>query len=234
MAPQGTDLHDVEPGNPDPASTESTRVDSAEIGSVTVTGVSCLYGRHRVVREVSLDIAPGEHIAIIGANGSGKSTLLRTICGLHHSYEGTIELDGVVVDAKEAIRRCAWVPQRQSPGRFPLRVSELLDSSGNSPAARSAAVALGLDGLIRRPLHTLSGGQLQRAFLARAMGSLAGGATVLIADEPSAALDFSGQAEIAEIIAAMDATVIVATHDRAVVNACHRSFEMAAGQIRAI
>lgn len=203
-------------------------------GSVELKDVSCLYGRRRVVHDVSLEVAPGEHVAIVGANGSGKSTLLRTICGLHRSYEGTISFDGTHVDPRQAIRLCAWVPQRQNPGRFPLRVSELLDSSGDGTAARSAAESLGLGRLTRRPLHTLSGGQLQRAFLARAMGSLAAGATILVADEPSAALDFSGQAEIAAMISGLDATVIVATHDRAVADACDRSFEMAAGRIRAI
>lgn len=184
--------------------------------------------------DVSLDIAPGEHVAIIGANGSGKSTLLRAICGLHRSYRGSVQMDGIQVDAQQAIRRCAWVPQRQEPGRFPLRVSELLDSSGDGSQARRAATDLGLGQLLRRPLHTLSGGQLQRAFLARAMGSLAAGASILIADEPSAALDFDGQAEISSIIAGLPATVIVATHDRAVVDSCHRRLEMAAGRIREI
>lgn len=211
-----------------------TRDPQVDRGRVTVSGLSCSYGRRRAVIDVSLDISPGEHIAIVGANGSGKSTLLRTICGLHGSYEGSIAIDGATVDAKQAIRRCAWVPQRQDPGRFPLRVSELLDSSGDGASARDAAVDLGLGRLIGRPLHTLSGGQLQRAFLSRAMGSLAAGATVLIADEPSAALDFDGQAEIAAMIARLDATVVVATHDRAVVGACQRRFEMAAGRIREI
>lgn len=205
---------------------------STDRGRVVVRDLSCSYGRRSAVSGVSLNVEPGEHVAIVGANGSGKSTLLRAICGLHHSIDGELEIDGMVVGPKQAIRRCAWVPQRQEPGRFPLRVSELLDSSGDRTAARVAAEELGLGRLGRRPLHTLSGGQLQRAFLARALGSLASGASVLIADEPSAALDFDGQAEISQIIAGLEATVIVATHDRAVVDACDRRFEMAAGRIR--
>lgn len=208
--------------------------DGTDSGRVTVSDLSCFYGRRRAVDGVSIDVAPGEHIAIVGANGSGKSTLLRTICGLHREHDGTIRFDGTTVDPRGAIKRCAWVPQRQSSGRFPLQVSELLDSSGDPASALDAACDLGLDGLTDRPLHTLSGGQLQRAFLARALGSLAAGATVLIADEPSAALDFDGQAEIAGIISELDATVILTTHDRAVMNACDRHFEMAAGRIRPV
>jgi zinc transport system ATP-binding protein len=88
--------------------------------------------------------------------------------------------------------------------------------------------------LIERPLHALSGGQLQRVFLARALGSLAGGAGLLLADEPTAALDFDGQAAVAEALRELPATVLVVTHDRAMADRCQRVVEMAGGQLREV
>ena len=110
----------------------------------------------------------------------------------------------------------------------------LLASGGSMEAARDAAERLGIGHLLQRPLSTLSGGQLQRAFIARAMGSLHHGARVLLADEPTAALDFAGQQEIASLIAGLPSTVIVVTHDRGMADCCHRVFEMAAGSLREV
>jgi zinc transport system ATP-binding protein len=111
----------------------------------------------------------------------------------------------------------------------------LLASAGTgADAARAAADRLGVRGLGIRPLHTLSGGQLQRAFLARALGCVAAGARVLFADEPSAALDFDGQDQVASLLAGLPVTVVVISHDRSVTRACDRVTEMAAGRLRVV
>ena len=203
-----------------------------------LAGISCWYGSNKVVDDLSLAITPGEHVALIGSNGSGKSTLLRAILGLHAGVGGQMVLDGeVAVTAAQWQRRrarIAYMPQRQATGHFPLLVEELLASSGQMAAARQAAEALAVWQYAHRPLHALSGGQLQRVFLARAMGLLAGAAGLLIADAPTAALDFAGQAAIAAQVAALPATVLVVTHDRAVAARCHRTIEMAGGQLRAV
>lgn len=201
---------------------------------ITVAGLRCSYGRLVAVDGVDLRVAAGEHVALLGANGSGKSTLVRSIAGLHRPDRGTVRIgDRDVTAAPQTARRLtAWVPQRQTAGRFPLRLDELLAASGDADAARAAAVRLGLDGLLRRPMSTLSGGQLQRAHLARALGSIAAGARVLVADEPTAALDFDGQAELAATLRDLSVTVLVVTHDRAVAEACDRRVEMAAGRLR--
>jgi zinc transport system ATP-binding protein len=129
----------------------------------------------------------------------------------------------------------AWVPQRLATGRFPLLVDELLASAGpGAAAAHRAADQLGVRGLGARPLHTLSGGQLQRAFLARALGCVTAGARVLFADEPSAALDFDGQEQVASLLAGLPVTIIVISHDRAVTQVCDRVAEMAAGRLRVV
>lgn len=202
--------------------------------SLSVVDLECRYRSVLAVDHVAFEIAAGEHVALMGANGSGKSTLLRAIGGLQTPSTGTVCFDDQPVTAATARRRSAWIPQRQGAGRFPLLVDELLASSGDPDAAGVAGDALGLGDLRRRPLSTLSGGQLQRAFAARAIGSIAAGAGVLLADEPTAALDFEGQAELASRLRRLEVTVVLATHDRAVAAACDRTIEMAAGRVREI
>ncbi|MBV9313357.1 MAG: ATP-binding cassette domain-containing protein [Pseudonocardia sp.] len=207
--------------------------------AVSFAAVSCRFGQVTVVDSVRLDVAAGEHVAITGANGSGKTTLLRAALGLHPLAAGTVSVGGqparCAADWVRRRREVAWVPQRLATGFFPLLVEELLASAGaGADAACHAATELGMVELGARPLHTLSGGQLQRAFLARAMGCIAAGARVLFADEPSAALDFAGQEQVARLLAGLPVTVVVISHDRAVTRACDRVAEMAAGRLRVV
>ncbi|MET0237831.1 MAG: ATP-binding cassette domain-containing protein [Kibdelosporangium sp.] len=205
---------------------------------VRLAGVSCRHGRQTVVHDVDLTVDPGERVALTGTNGSGKTTLLRAVLGLHQAFTGAIEVGGHrAVDAAGWARRrrdVAWIPQRQAAGRFPLLAGELLESSGAPVAAGDAAAELGVGELRGRPLDTLSGGQLQRMYLARAWGCIASGAGLLLADEPTAALDFAGQADAARLLTSLPVTVLVVTHDRAVVQACQRVLEMAAGRLREV
>ena len=198
--------------------------------------VTCRYGGATAVDAVDLVVAPGQKVALTGANGSGKTTLLRAVLGLHPLAAGTVTVDGTsALSARDWTRRrqvVAWMPQRLTPGRFPMLVEEVLDSSGHPEAARHAAREVGVDALHRRPLGSLSGGQLQRVFLARAVACVEAGAGALLADEPSAALDFAGQEQVAALLVALPATVVVVSHDRTVTSACDRVAEMAAGRLR--
>ena len=167
---------------------------------VTFEAVVCRYGRRVAVDGVDLDVAAGEHVALTGANGSGKTTLLRAALGLHpiaggadHGRRRRRRRSAVGAAAP----RVAWMPQRLAPGRFPLLVGELLDSGGDPEAAAGAADGSGSAGCADRPLHTLSGGQLQRVFLARRSARSRPAPRVLFADEPTAALDFAGQEQVA-------------------------------------
>ncbi|MEU9861971.1 ATP-binding cassette domain-containing protein [Streptomyces sp. NPDC047971] len=203
---------------------------------IRMRDVACRHGRNEAVVSVDLDIAAGERVALTGTNGSGKTTLLRAVLGLHRQTSGTIEVGGrgARSAAEWAWRRrsCAWIPQKPATGRFPLRADELLASSGASAEAAEAAARLGVGALAARPVDTLSGGQLQRMYLARAIGCVAAGAQVLLADEPTAALDFAGQEEAADVLTALPVTLVVVTHDRALAARCDRVLEMAAGRLR--
>ena len=203
-----------------------------------LTGITCWHGSNKVVDDITLSLMPGEHVALIGGNGSGKSTLLRAILGLHQQVRGQITVDGESAQSapqwQRRRQRIAYMPQRQATGHFPLLVEELLASSGQMAAAHQAAEVLAVWQYARRPLHALSGGQLQRAYLARALGMLTGEAGLLLADEPTAALDFAGQAAIAERLAALPATLLVVTHDRTLATRCDRVVELAGGQLREV
>ncbi|WP_256106125.1 metal ABC transporter ATP-binding protein [Streptomyces sp. ODS05-4] len=205
---------------------------------VRMHGVTCRHGRVEAVSGVDLDIAAGDTVALTGTNGSGKTTLLRAVLGLHRQAGGSILVGGrgTGTAAEWAWRRrsCAWIPQKPAVGRFPLLGAELLASGGAPAQAAEAADRLGVGRLVERPLHTLSGGQLQRMYLARAIGCVAAGAQVLLADEPTAALDFDGQAEAADVLASLPVTLVVVTHDRALADRCDRVLEMAAGRLREV
>ena len=101
---------------------------------VRMRQVGCRHGRVDAVRDVDLDIAAGEHVALTGTNGSGKTTLLRALLGLHRAVDGEIGVGGrqARTAAEWAWRRraCAWIPQKPAAGRFPLLAGELLASSG--------------------------------------------------------------------------------------------------------
>jgi len=203
-----------------------------------LVGVSCRHGRVEVVSDVDLAVSAGQRVALTGTNGSGKTTLLRAVLGLHAAVRGEIVVGGR--GGKSAAERgwrrrvCAWIPQRPAAGRFPLLAGELLASSGNQAQAEAMATRLGVGALVDRPLDTLSGGQLQRMHLSRAVGCVAAGAGIVLADEPTAALDFTGQEEAGEVLAGLGVTLVVVTHDRALARRCDRVLEMAAGRLREV
>ena len=206
-------------------------------GAVEISRLTATYGRVVAVHDASVTIAAGERVAVVGANGSGKSTLVRCLLGLHRgSAEGQVLVDGVEARtaAEWTTRRLqvAYVPQRPPLGRFPVQVREILASSGDATAAVEAARELGLGDLLTRPIDALSGGQVQRVFLARAIGSVGHGARVVAADEPTSALDFEGQAEVADHLMGLGVTTLVVTHDPSLAARCDRRLEMAGGVLR--
>ena len=203
--------------------------------SITVNDLSVVFGHTTAVHGATFEVHSGEKVVITGANGAGKSSVLRCILGLQVATSGSITVNGR--DARTPhewqLRRrdIAYVPQRPSSGRFPLSVQELLQSSGGNDVAVRAE-QLGVASLLGQSVSTLSGGQLQRCFIARALMQVDEGATALLADEPTSALDFEGQESVAAILTSLPATLIVVTHEREMVALCDRSFEMAGGQLR--
>ncbi|MGE8485525.1 MAG: metal ABC transporter ATP-binding protein [Pseudomonas sp.] len=170
---------------------------------------------------VDFELPKGSLTAVIGANGSGKSSLLKVIAGLQKPLAGNVVVD---VPRKGGL---SFMPQQQHLDRqFPISLQELVAAgfwgSKQTPEIRSQRLKAALEdwclsGLEHRPLMALSGGELQRALLARL--SLAE-APLLLLDEPHAALDELGQALLWKHLHAWNAdgrTLVVVCHDLAAV-----------------
>jgi len=173
--------------------------------------------RNGFILEVDLTMAVGETIAILGPNGAGKTTLLRLVAGLERLESGSLRLAGRTVDdgasaAAPHQRPIGWVPQDRLVFDH-LTVAANVGFSPRATPERTAALtdALDLTSLVNRPVGECSGGQAQRVVVARA---LAADPTVLLLDEPSAALDVESRHLIHRALVAdgKPATLLV-THD---------------------
>ncbi|GAA0772746.1 ABC transporter ATP-binding protein [Roseibium denhamense] len=179
----------------------------------------------RLLHPVSFDLAAGDVLGIVGANGAGKSTLLRTLYRFHKPRSGSVLLDGQDIwrmAPRDVARKVAAVLQEQ-PTDFALSVREIV-ALGRRPhgsgfaggGARDADIVEGalqqmaLGHLAERGFGTLSGGEKQRAMVARA---LAQEPLLLILDEPTNHLDIRHQLEILQLIEGLNITVIASLHD---------------------
>ena len=179
--------------------------------SLQIVGVGAGYGRTPVLDAVRLDVPAGGWLAVIGPNGSGKSTLLRCVLGfLPHS--GTIRIDDVDsagLPRRDRARLLAYAPQRPvlpegistreyvTLGRTPHRALLAAPRAVDREVVDEVMARLALEPLAARPLRTLSGGEQQRAVLARA---LAQQPRVLLLDEPTAALDLGHAQQVLELV----------------------------------
>lgn len=185
------------------------------------------YGPRPVLRGVSLTVAPGEVVAVLGVNGSGKSTLVRTCLGLVPLRDGSVELFGTPVRRFRQWHRIGYVPQRLGAGGgVPATVAEVVAAgrlarrgiwrppgAADRAAVARALRAVGLADRAGDPVAALSGGQQQRALIARA---LAGEPELLVLDEPTAGVDAVSQAAFAEALRAFVAdggTVLLVAHE---------------------
>lgn len=175
------------------------------------------YGRETVFEGLGFEIGRGERIALLGVNGAGKTTLFRCLLGLTR-FEGELTIDGLQVDPDipEARARLAYVPQL--PPVYDLRLEEFVELFAGLRGIPVASVEERLDQLGlphgsagRQPLRALSGGMLQKAYLALA---LAARARVVLLDEPTASLDPASRREFLRHLAAVESetTMILASH----------------------
>lgn len=191
--------------------------------------------------QASFTIPCGCRTALIGPNGSGKSTLLRVLAGLLPVQAGAVQVLGSA--PRLGRTRVAFLAQRpRLTDPFPLQVRRLVQMGtyahhgwfeechhGEGPVERALDL-LGLTALAERQVHTLSGGQLQRALLARAAVQ---GAEILLLDEPFAALDQESREIVERFLFAADAhfTVVMATHEAADLPRFDRILALRQGQL---
>jgi iron complex transport system ATP-binding protein len=196
--------------------------------AVLIEQASVSYDGVRAVAEISADVAAGSWVALIGPNGAGKSSLLRAVGGLV-PHTGTIRVDGVPVTSlgrRRLARLVAYLPQRPLVpsamtvteyvllGRTPFVPYFGTESRRDQAATAAVLDRLELTSLKDRSLGSLSGGELQRTLLGRA---LAQEAPVLLLDEPTTALDVGHQQQVLELLDGLrverDLTVLSAMHD---------------------
>ncbi|WP_428547688.1 metal ABC transporter ATP-binding protein [Profundibacter sp.] len=180
---------------------------------ITAKDVTLKYGATPILEHVDFSIEPGEIVTVIGPNGSGKSTLLRALIGAKQPATGQI--------MRKAGLRVGYVPQRlMVEGHMPLTVRRFLSLPARHSDAEASEMLerVGVAGFGDRQLADLSGGQFQRALLARA---LLGNPEILMLDEPTQGLDQPGIASFYQLLEdvrqSMGCAVLLVSHDLHVV-----------------
>jgi zinc transport system ATP-binding protein len=194
---------------------------------VSLRGATFGYAENAVVRHVTLDVHPGEVVAILGPNGAGKSTIVKGLLGLSDRLGGEVLLFGTPLDRFRDHARLGYVPQRhtlsgsvRATAEEIVAIGRLVRQSwfGRPSATDRQVIARALDvvGLADRAgtdVSTLSGGQQRRVLIARA---LAAQPDMLLMDEPTAGVDTANQHVLAEVLgrlAAQGVTMLVVTHE---------------------
>jgi tungstate transport system ATP-binding protein len=191
------------------------------MAKVEVNGLFKSYGRAEILKDINLKVETDEVLALIGPTGSGKTTLLRLIGLLEEPTKGEIIFDGLEVtglpegERLKARRRMAMVFQK--PVMFKTSVREnvsyglkIRGADRIDERVREAVAAVGLSGYESRDANTLSGGEMQRIALARALVLKP---ELLLLDEPTANLDPKTAVSIDALISRFKGTVIMATHN---------------------
>jgi ABC-type Mn2+/Zn2+ transport system ATPase subunit len=185
---------------------------------VRLERVSVRLGRTTALSEVDLTIGPGDFLGVVGPSGAGKTTLIRTVLSLQ------CVTSGVVTSRRDL--HVGYVPQIGSiDATFPLSVTECVllayahrrslpwATSAEKDEVRQVLERLGLADLGDRHLRELSGGQLQRVFIARA---LVGGPDLLVLDEPTSGIDVRTRHEMLHLLSDLHdggPAIVLATHD---------------------
>lgn len=195
------------------------------MANVRLENIRKSFGNVKVLHGISLDIASGEFVSLLGASGCGKTTLLRTVAGLETVTSGTVVIDGQTVtdlppekrDIAVMFQSYALLPHLSVAEnvRFPLRMRNIGSREEQAERVKTALETVQLGHLGDRKPRQLSGGQQQRVALARAIVSKP---KVLLLDEPLSNLDArlreDMQVELIEIHKRLGLTTLFVTHDQ--------------------
>lgn len=217
------------------------------MSTISMRAVSVTLGGVTVLDAVDLDVAAGEFVGIVGPNGAGKTTMLRAMTGAVPAT-GDIDIAGdsmTTLDRAAQARLVAMLPQRPEVphdmrvvdyvllGRAPHLGYFSVEGRGDVDAAENAIRSLRLEELSGRPLGGLSGGELQRAVMARA---LAQASPILLLDEPTSALDVGHAQQVLDLVDGIrrscGLTVVATLHDLTLAaQFCDRLVMIAGGRI---
>ena len=201
---------------------------AGEPAALAVEGVAFSFGRQTVLAGVSLRVDRGQFVALVGPNGSGKSTLLRVVLGLVRPSAGTVRLFGETPHELHDKWRVGYVPQQSHVAdQMPVTVEEVVASgrlahggwarrlrAADRTEVDHALASVALTDLRRAKMTELSGGQEQRAFIARA---LVNQPQLLILDEPVAGVDVESQRlfrdSLVHMVREHGAAVLLVSHE---------------------
>lgn len=191
--------------------------------------ISYSFGEHRVLDDVSMTIHRGDYLGLVGGNGAGKSTLIRIILGLLPPSTGSVRMFGIPLAHFRAWCKIGYVPQKATSFdvRFPATVGEVVlmgrygkrglfrrMTAADRRAVDAALEHTGMSGYRERLIGDLSGGEQQRAFIARA---LAAEPEILFLDEPTVGVEVGVRSEFYTLLRKlnkeMHLTIILVTHD---------------------
>ncbi|MCG2577290.1 ABC transporter ATP-binding protein [Dechloromonas sp. XY25] len=179
--------------------------------------VAKTFRKARVLDGITLDIAIGERIALIGSNGAGKTTLIRCLLG-EYTFDGSVSINGLDPRSNRTVvlGKIGFVPQLPPPLKMP--VGQLIDFSaslcGTDPQrihAIAKRLGLNVEEILSRQFVRLSGGMKQKLLISIALGR---DAQVLVMDEPAANLDPEARKIFFDLLAERlhDATMIISSH----------------------
>ncbi len=200
------------------------------------------------LKGVDLDIQTGEFVAVLGKSGAGKSTLVNMITGIDRPDQGQIYIKGAAFHEMDEDQRALWRGRNMGvvfqffqllPSInlvknvvIPMEFCHLYSASDRKKRAQRLLEQVGIgDHANKKPAH-ISGGQQQRAAIARA---LANDPSILIADEPTGNLDSKTAAEILDLFSELvnqGKTLLMVTHDRSIARQANRIIEIVDGEVR--
>lgn len=211
--------------------------------SLELKNVSKLYGERTVLSNINLQIKPLEKIALVGESGAGKTTLLKLMLGLEMASEGMALINGQAINPDLASRNITWIGQGASifygsiSDNISLFNSDYSDEQISTAATKAGVTEFsdkldqGLATIIGERGYGLSGGQIQRIALARAFLK---NAPIVLLDEPTSHLDEQNKTVLLDVIDSLfkDKTVLIASHDPAVIKRMPRQILIENGRLQ--